>query len=209
MEVEGSALATRIQDRFNESWLLVPAAKGPFRSQLVEGLLSRCPATWSEFLGLQSLKNAEDLVNVATHVEVVYGDPTNYACGVYDVGGTEADTGVLVQYAEVCREISLKVSQHREWELVKTFVVFAPSQVGVLGIGAASKNLTVELLEVLVLVAELDDFSWAHKREVEWPEEYRFPLPVKRRVGDGLELLAVLKRDARGEGVRWEFVADR
>lgn len=46
---------------------------------LVQRLLARGPSTWGEFLGLESLDHAKNLVNVAAHAEVVHRYPTNRA----------------------------------------------------------------------------------------------------------------------------------
>jgi hypothetical protein len=79
-------------------------------------------------------------------------------------------------------------------------MIFTPSKVAVLRIRAAAEHLTIKLCEVGVLVAELSNLSRAYKGEVEWPEEDYLPLSLIGRFGDGLELFALIKRDACFKG---------
>ena len=71
------------------------------KKDLIEGLLTRCPATWSELFGLESLQDANDLVHVASYAEVVNSNPTDRVAWINDVGRSKTDTSVLVKDAKV------------------------------------------------------------------------------------------------------------
>ena len=145
---------------------------------LVECLLTWGPAAWGELLSLKRLYHTNYLIHVSADVEVIDGYPTNSTCRIYNVGSSEADARILVKDAEVARQVSFKVGKHWEWQVVKSFVVLAPCKMRILRVGTAAKDLTVELLELFVLVTELDDLCRAHEGEVEWPEEYDLPLAL-------------------------------
>jgi hypothetical protein len=127
---------------------------------------------------LKRLYHTNYLIHVSADVEVIDGYPTNSTCRIYNVGSSEADAGILVKDAEVRRQVSFKVGKHWERKVVKSFVVLAPCKMRILRVGTAAKDLTVELLELFVLVTELDDLCRAHEGEVEWPEEYDLPLAL-------------------------------
>jgi hypothetical protein len=105
---------------------IIEVLRGLSGLNLVERLFPWCPATWSELLGLKRLKNTDNLINISSDREIVYGNPSNCSGWIYDVGGSEADPSVLVEDAEICRKFSLQVCEHREGKFVEPFVVLAP-----------------------------------------------------------------------------------
>jgi len=82
-----------------------------------------------------------------------------------------------VEDTEICDELTVKVRQHREGEVLQVLVLQAPGVVDELVVDRAPEHLCVTIGELVVQPPELGDLGWADECEVLGPEEDDRHLP--------------------------------
>lgn len=145
------------------------------------GLLSRLPVSRAHFsvdVGvLEGLHQSQVLIRVSSDGQVVDGHMSHNSLGVNDVGGSESNTGIITFLDEASVIGGDLLGHVREQGDVQTSKTSFLSRlegvlhVGEFGVDGAGQNLNTDFSEFLSLVAEGDDFSGAHKGEVQGVEE--------------------------------------
>ena len=126
---------------------------------------------------LESLDEAEDLVNVPAHRQVVDAVLAQGAFLVDDICCAECDASVVAifdQAAVVFGDLLSDVGNHGDAHGTETSSLsrlHSVLAVGEVRVDGASNDLRVDGLKFSALVVELADFSGAHEREVQRPEE--------------------------------------
>ena len=143
------------------------------------------PLSWADFAVLPSelvsLDKPEDLIDVPADIWVVHGDVLDDTIWVDD-GGTPEGVASLwhveaVHLADLATEITDELVA--DWAKAALLPVGSdPSQVAEDGVDGHAEDLAVDGLELLVGLAESDDFCWANEGEVEWIGEEDDPLTL-------------------------------
>ena len=126
---------------------------------------------------LESINKSQRLVNVSSDGQVPNRHVTEDACCVNNVSCSKRNAcirTVLDETAVVPSDLMGHVSEqgHVHWAKSAKFTfLLGVLHVHKVGINRASDELCVALLELVGLVAELADLSWADEGEVEGPEE--------------------------------------
>src|SRR5205809_4870410 len=145
----------------------------------------------AELVGLQAVEDAQHLVGIAAHVEVVHAHVLDRVVRIDDEGGAQGDAFGAVADAELVDERALRVAEAPVAELAQVLVITAPAELGELVVGRAAEQDRVALLELLRELVEADDLGRADEGEVLRPEVDDLPLAGKALFGEGLE-----RRDA-------------
>src|SRR5579863_4934352 len=118
-------------------------------------------------------------------------DAANHTVRIHDKSCSLRHS-VWRQNSQLSTEIFLDVGKHGKRQIIQLRVMCAPRAVHPFGVSAAAKNLGVALFELIVKLAECDDFRGTKQTEVRGPEKINFPLAGIVEVGDGPESLAQL-----------------
>ena len=141
----------------------------------------------AQLVGLQAVKNAQDLVRVAAHIQVVDADVLDDVVGVDDEGRAQGHTGRHITHTQHVHQAALAVGKAPVAELVQVFVVTPPAEFAELVVGAATHQHGVTLFELPRQLVEGHDLGRANEGEVLGPEIDDLPLAGKALLGQGLE----------------------
>src|ERR1700761_7295299 len=123
-------------------------APGPRRSGRLERVAADNAVARAELVGLQRVEHAEHFLRVAADREVVDRSPADDALGIDDEGGAERDAGLLVEDAELGRELALDVRQPGERALAQVLAALAPGEMHEVAVGRSAEQLGVTVGEV-------------------------------------------------------------
>jgi len=151
------------------------------------------PIAGAEFVGLQSIENAQHFLRIAADAHVGDISKADDAFRIDDEGGALGNAGFFIEHAEGGRKLAVDVGEHREGQVLEVGVIVAPGQVDELAVDRHAVNHGVAILEVAIQLPEAGDFRRADKGEVLRPEEDELPLA---RIG----LLAEVGKGGLGIG---------
>lgn len=181
----------------------------------VDGRVALLPVAGAQLVRLESIEDAQHLVDVAADGTCGDGDELDLVVGVNDEGRAVGNS-ISVEHAGRFSEFTLEVREDRERQRFEIFVLCTPLEVDELVVDGCAKNLRVAVRELLVELAESGNLGGADEGEVLRPEEDDAPLSSVVVAGDSGEvivrLLSVNLRkvatDHGGQVVRRELVAD-
>ena len=143
---------------------------------------------------LESLDESQRFVDASTDWQIANCLVTQDALIIDDVSRTERDTciaTILNETAVILSNLVRLITQHRDRHWSKTALVsglLGVLHVSEVRVDGATDELSVQLLELSLLVIELTDFSWAHKGEIQRPEEQTNVLAYRQLKNKGLPL---------------------
>ena len=126
---------------------------------------------------LECFDHAEDLIDIAADRQIVHAELTKGSLFVDDISRTKGNTlvlRVLKEAAIVAGDALCNIGDHGHSHGAKATSLsrlHGVLSVGELRIDRATDKLAANGLELGSLVTELADLSWAHKSEIEGPEE--------------------------------------
>lgn len=153
----------------------------------LHGLLPRLPPCGAHLIRvvldvLQSLEHTQGLVNIATEGQVVNGGMLHNTLAVDDEETAQGNT-ICGKHAEGLADLALQIGHQRVGEVAQAALITGsldPGQMGELGVHGHAQHLGVQLLELLILVAEGGDLSGANEGEVQRVEEQHNVLALQR-----------------------------
>lgn len=122
---------------------------------------------------LESLDEANDLVYIAAHREVVACDLANDVAGIDDEESAQRGAGIATignNHAVLGGHVLVEVSE--DWDVHRTKTALTswcvdPRQMRKLGVTRRSDDLCVDRRELCLSVAEGNNFSWANEGKIE------------------------------------------
>ena len=163
----------------------------------LHGLLARSPVSGANLIGmglhvLEGLQNAQGLINVAAHGQVVDGGVHDHTIGIDDEQAAKGDAFCVVQNVVGGCDLFLEVSNQGIVDVAQAALVtrgLDPGQVAELAVDGNAEHLGVLAREIRVAVAERGDFRRADEGEIERVEEQNHVLAAVLRQADLLEFL--------------------
>src|ERR1039458_7196226 len=127
---------------------------------------------------------------------------------IHDESGALGHALLRIQNAERRAEFAFDVGQHGEGQVVQIGVMSPPGVVDELAVGAASQDLRVAILKLLVEFAEGRDLRRADEGEVLRPEEINLPLILEVLVADGLKRFSLFEAHGGLEGISGKLLSN-
>lgn len=146
--------------------LVLRVGANPFPDS-VQSLFALLPVTRNKLVGLQSIKNSEDFIDIATDSQVVDGQISEHALRVDQENTAICDAGGFVEDTVRGRQLMVRVGKHQMLQAFQAGMAVAPALVRVNTIGTGRQQDTLALGERLDGIVESNDFRRADKCEVE------------------------------------------
>ena len=122
---------------------------------------------------LESLDKSESLINTTANRKIIDGHLSDNSFWINDEQTTESNSSFFNEDSKVSGDIFIEVWHQGIVEAAQTSLfsrLIDPGQVREVTVGGDTKDLTVDVLELMDSVREGDDLGGADKGKVKWIE---------------------------------------